>query len=207
MFNLFQRLFALIPTVEAHCDTAEGPAVADGRRALESGTLSHALKWIPADGEAELRHVFEKAMRVRTLGVEAADVADRLFLETLVRIHRMAEGVGFTGIQGPGADVEPVVVAADRALEDGDLEPLRALVPADRFVELASRFERARALRGFAVDDVAAGRDFVAAYVSFFKHAEGEDHEHQHEHLGHGHHGHEPHGHEHHGDHPHGEQA
>lgn len=198
MFNLFQHLVALLPTVEAHCDTAEGPAVADGRRALESGNLNHALKWIPADGEAELRHVFEKAMRVRTLGLEAAEVADQLFLETLVRIHRMAEGVGFTGIQGPGADLEPVVVAADRALEDGDLEPLRALVPADRFDELASRFDRARSLHGFAIDDVAAGRDFVAAYVSFFKYAEGEDH-HQHDHHQHDH--------QHHGDHPHDEHA
>lgn len=198
MFNLFQHLVALLPTVEAHCDTAEGPAVADGRRALESGNLNHALKWIPADGEAELRQVFEKAMRVRTLGLEAAEVADQLFLETLVRIHRMAEGVGFTGIQGPGADLEPVVVAADRALEDGDLEPLRALVPADRFDELASRFDRARSLHGFAIDDVAAGRDFVAAYVSFFKYAEGEDH-HQHDHHQHDH--------QHHGDHPHDEHA
>jgi len=183
MFDLIKRLFALIPTVEAHCDTADGPAVADGRRALQSGNLNHALKWIPADGEAELRHVFDKAIVVRKLGVEAAEVADRLFLETLVRIHRMAEGVGFTGIQGPGAEVEPVVVAADRALEDGDLEPLRALVPADRFDELAARFELARAKRDFAVDDLAAGRDFIAAYVSYFKYAEGEDHDHDHHHT------------------------
>ena len=201
MFDLIKRLFALIPTAEAHCDTADGPAVADGRRALESGNLNHALKWIPADGEAELRQVFDKAMVVRKLGVEAAEVADRLFLETLVRIHRMAEGVGFTGIQGPGAEVEPVVVAADRALEDGDLEPLRALVPADRFDELAARFELARAKRDFAVDDVAAGRDFIAAYVSYFKYAEGEDHDHGH------HHNAEHHDHDHGHDHGHGQHA
>ena len=177
-------LAALKPaTVQAHCDTTEGPAVKDGRKALETGNTNYALKWIPADGEAELRHVFDKAIVVRKLGVEAAEVADRLFLETLVRIHRMAEGVGFTGIQGPGAEVEPVVVAADRALEDGDLEPLRALVPADRFDELAARFELARAKRDFAVDDLAAGRDFIAAYVSYFKYAEGEDHDHDHHHT------------------------
>lgn len=197
MFNLVKRLFAAIPTAEAHCDTAEGPAVADGRRALESGNINYALKWIPADGEAELRDVFDKALAVRTLGAEAAEVADRLFLETLVRIHRMSEGVGFTGIQGPGALVEPVVVAADRALDDGNLEPLRALVPSDRFGELTARYQRARALRDFLVDDVAAGRDFIAAYVSYFKYAEGEDHEHGHQHDAHEHHTHDNHAHAH----------
>ena len=77
--------------VQAHCDTAEGPAVKDGRKALETSNLNYALKWIPADGEAELRDVFEKALKVRLLGVEAAELADRLFLETMVRIHRMGE--------------------------------------------------------------------------------------------------------------------
>ncbi|MCC6610383.1 MAG: hypothetical protein IT515_12025 [Burkholderiales bacterium] len=189
MFDLIKRLLAGIPAAEAHCDTADGPAVADGRRALKSGNLNYALKWIPADGEAELREVFGKAMAVRKLGPEAAEVADRLFLETLVRIHRMAEGVGFTGIQGPGAHVEPVVVAADRALDDGNLEPLRALVPPERFGELATRFARARGKRDFAVDDVKAGRDFIAAYVSYFKYAEGEEHDHA-SRAGHAHHGH-----------------
>ena len=86
-------------------------------------------------------------------------------------------------------------------LEDGDLEPLRALVTADRFDELAARFELARAKRDFAVDDVAAGRDFIAAYVSYFKYAEGEDHDHGH------HHNAEHHDHDHGNDHGHGQHA
>jgi hypothetical protein len=192
MFNLIKRLSRLIPSAEAHCDTAEGPAVTDGGRALETGNLNHALKWVPADGEAELRQVFDKAMAVRRLAVEAVEVGDRLFLETLVRVHRMAEGVGFTGIQ-PGGAEDPLVVAADRALADGDLEPLRALVPPDRFTGLAARFRSTRDKRDFDVDDVAAGRDFVAAYTSYFKYAEGEEHTHGHQHDA----GHEQHGHGH----------
>lgn len=177
--SLARRLLdAAIPPADAHCDTAAGPAVPDGRRALETGNLNHALKWVPAESEAELRTVFHQAMRVRALGPEAAEVADRLFLETLVRLHRMGEGVGFTGIKGAGARVEPVVVAADRALATGNLEPLRRLVPLNRFGELAERFAVARRKRDFPVDDVEAGRDFIAAYVSYVKFAEGE---HQHE--------------------------
>ncbi|TFB50245.1 DUF6448 family protein [Cryobacterium tagatosivorans] len=182
-------LAALKPvTVQAHCDTAEGPAVKDGRKALETGNINYALKWIPADGEAEMRDVFEKALKVRTLGAEAAELADRLFLETMVRIHRMGEGVGFTGIQPVGTQIDPVVKAADEAIaldSDADLLPM---VPEERRAELDKRFQAALAIKDFDVDDVAAARRYIAAYVSFFKYAEGEDHEH---------HGQEGHGHEH----------
>ena len=172
--------------VQAHCDTAEGPAVTDGRRALETGNLNYALKWIPADGEGELRDVFEKAMKVRPLGVEAAELADRLFLETMVRIHRMGEGVGFTGIQPVGTQIDPVVKAADDAIAVGSDEDLLPMVPQERRAELDQRFQAALAIKNFDVDDVAAGRRYLAAYVSFFKYAEGEDHEH-HGNAGNGH--------------------
>ncbi len=152
-------LAALKPvTVHAHCDTADGPAVKDGRKALETGNINYALKWIPADGEAELRDVFEKSLRVRTLGAEAAELADRLFLETLVRIHRMGEGVGFTGIQPVGTQVDPVVKAADEAIAVGSDADLLPMVPQERRAELDKRFQAALAVKDFDVDDVAAGQ-------------------------------------------------
>ncbi|HEX5333444.1 MAG TPA: DUF6448 family protein [Cellulomonas sp.] len=174
------------PTAQAHCDTAEGPAVTDGRRSLETGNINHALTWIPAEGEAELRDVFEKALTVRSLGADAAELADRLFLETLVRLHRMGEGVGFTGIQPVGTQVDPVVVAADEAIAQGSDAALLPMVPAERRAELDKRFRAALAVKDFDVDDVAAGRRYLAAYVSFFTYAEGEEHEHEHGHE-HGH--------------------
>ena len=130
-------------------------------------------------------------MAVRKLGPQAAEVADRLFLETLVRLHRMGEGVGFTGIQPTGAEIEPIVLAADRALETGDDSQVAALAPAERRAELHRRFETALGKKKFDVNDVPAARDYVAAYVRFFKYAEGEDHEHQHVHGqdAHAHHG------------------
>jgi len=73
-------LAALKPaTVQAHCDTAEGPAVKDGRTALQTGNINHALTWIPADGEAELRDVFAVIASDEASHAElAADVASWL---------------------------------------------------------------------------------------------------------------------------------
>jgi hypothetical protein len=67
-------------------------------------------------------------------------------------------------------------------MESGDLKPLMALVPADKHAELRRRFDRARALQRFDVNDVAAGRAYIEAYVSFYKYAEGEEHDHHHHH-------------------------
>ncbi len=188
---------AILPAAEAHCDTADGPAVIDGRRALGTGNINHALKWIQSDGDTELTEVFTKALAVRKLGPDAAELADRLFLETLVRLHRLGEGVGFTGIQPTGTEIDPIVAAADRSLEAGDDREVYALVPAERREEVRRRFKVALAKKGFDVDDVSAARDFVAAYVSYFKYAEGEDHEHGHharEADAHDHHAHAQHG-------------
>ncbi|MBI3748242.1 MAG: hypothetical protein HY262_05300 [Chloroflexi bacterium] len=164
-------------SASAHCDTEDGPAVAAGRLALETGDPSPALAWVHAEGDAEVREVFALAQRVRALGGEARLVADRLFLETLVRVHRVGEGAGFDGIK-PAGRVDPVVVAADRAIESGKLEPLAGLVSPERLPELRARLARALALKDRDVEDVEAGRRWVAAYVSFVKYAEGEEHEH-----------------------------
>jgi hypothetical protein len=163
-------------SASAHCDTEDGPAVTAGRVALESGDPGPALAWVHPEGDAAVREVFGLAQRVRALGGEARLVADRLFLETLVRIHRAGEGAGFDGIK-PAGQVDPVVAAADRSIESGAIEPLAALVSPDRLPELRARLARALALKEHDARDVETGRRWVAAYVSFVKLAEGEEHE------------------------------
>jgi hypothetical protein len=165
----------------AHCDTEDGPAVAAGRRALETGNVNHAVVWVPEEAETELRAVFTDVITVRELSDDAARVADRLFLETLVRLHRAGEGAPFEGLKS-GGTTDPVVAAADRAIAVGRIEPLVDLVEPDRLPELERRLATALALRDHDVDDVAAGRRHLAAYVAFVTLAEGHEHAHAHEH-------------------------
>lgn len=171
----------------AHCDTMEGPTAQDGLRALETGNLALALKWVAPSGEEELREVFEMARTARNLGPAAREVADRWFVENLVRIHRAGEGAAFSGVQPYGVPVDERVAAADSAIASGDLAPLEGLVPDERWAELQRRFATALERKEYDATDVAAGRAYIEAYVSFFKYAEGEDHEHGHEHAHAGH--------------------
>ena len=75
------------------------------------------------------------------------------------------------------------MAAADRALAQGTIEPLRGLIEPERWAELERRFQHALALNSFDDDDLQAARTFMDAYVSFFKYAEGEEHD---AHSGHG---------------------
>jgi hypothetical protein len=168
--------------VSAHCDTLEGPTARDGRVALETRNVNHALKWIDAEGEAELREIFDRAVAAAAEGPVAREVAERWFLENLVRIHRAGEGAPYTGLQPVGTQLDARVAAADLCVDLGTLEPLRALVDPGQFPELERRFADVLARQGFDVDDLVAARAYIAAYVRFFKYAEGHDHDHAHAH-------------------------
>lgn len=169
---------AFVTPASAHCDTEDGPAVVDGRRALSTGDINHALKWVAVEDEPDVKDAFDRAIAARTTGPAAVEAAERDFLETLVRIHRAGEGAGFDGIKPTGTQLPPRVIAADEALDAGSIVPLRGLIPDDRWAELERRFTAAVARKNYDVDDLAAARDYVAAYVSFFTYAEGEDHGH-----------------------------
>ena len=182
---------AVVRPARAHCDTMDGPTVADGRRALETGEANHALKWVDGAHERELGEAFELARRVRVLGDDARELADRYFLDTLVRLHRAGEGEPFTGIRPSGVPIDQRVVAADRCIAEGDLGALQPLVPEQQLPELRRRFDRVLATKEFDVHDLDAARAYVAAYVGFFHLAEGEEHAHEHAHAaGAQHHGH-----------------
>lgn len=185
----------------AHCDTMDGPAVKDGKKALETGNINYAYKWIFEEYEEELKEIYELALKARKFGQYAKEVADRWFLENFVRIHRAGEGASYEGLKPSGTVLEPVVAAADKAIDIGNMSPLKGLVTEEEYHVLKEKFDRAIALKDFDINDVKAAREYVNAYVTFFKMAEGEEHDHgqahgheqvhEHEqvHGGHEHHG------------------
>jgi hypothetical protein len=157
--------------VIAHCDTLDGPVVADARQALDKGDPTPVLKWVRKEDETEIREAFAKALAVRGKGPESKDLADRWFFETLVRVHRAGEGAPFTGLKPAGA-VEPVVAAADKALDAGSVDALAKEVAAAAEKGIRERFARAAAKKAHAAHSVEAGRAYVEAYVEFVHYVE-----------------------------------
>ncbi len=158
---------------QAHCDTLDGPVIVAAQKALDTTNVNLVLVWVKADAEPEIRAAFEKTLAVRTLNAEARELADRYFFETLVRVHRAGEGAPYTGLKPAGQGVSPVISMADRALEAGQIEPLLEKVTQHIQHGIRERFEQAMAKKSYAADDLAAGREFVEAYVVFLHYVEG----------------------------------
>ena len=108
----------------AHCDGLDGPVVKAAQAALESGNVNLVLIWVQKQDEAEITKAFQQTLAVRKLGPEAKSLADRSFFETLVRIHRAGEGAPYTGLKPAGRDLGPAIPTADKALDDGSVEPV-----------------------------------------------------------------------------------
>jgi len=159
----------------AHCDTLSGPVVQDAQIALQEKDVTPVLKWIPEADEAELRGVFDSALAVRGLSAQAKQVADNYFFETLVRIHRASEGEPFTGLK-PAGTVDPAIAAADRALADGNVDPLVEKMTAAVRDQIKRRFAEAHANRQTADDSVEQGREYVKTYVQLTHFVEGVEH-------------------------------
>jgi hypothetical protein len=163
---------AWVPRVAfSHCDTLDGPVVADARQALEKGDPAPVLKWVRKEDETEIRDAFAKTLAVRGKGPEAKELADRWFFETLVRVHRAGEGASYTGLK-PAGVVEPAVAAADKALEAGSVEDLAKEVAAAAEKGIRERFARAAAKKAHAGHTVEAGREFVEAYIEYVHYVE-----------------------------------
>lgn len=162
---------AAISTASAHCDSMDGPVIGEAQIALRDGDITPLLKWVPAADEATIKQTFDEARKVRELGPAAQRLADEHFFETLVMVHRASEGAPFTGVK-PAGGIEPAIMAADAALENGDVDTLVAKITARIERGIRDRFEEARTAKAVAGKSVEQGRDFVERYVQYVHYVE-----------------------------------
>ena len=158
-------------TAWAHCDTPAGPVIPEARAALEAGDATPILKWVKPDHEAEIQAAFAQAVAVRVQSPEAKELADRYFLETLVRIHRAGEGAPYTGIKDE--PIKPIVALADQALAEGSADAMIQKMSGHLAQAIGEKFQRAVAAQAHKDDSVEAGREYVEAYVTYVHYVEG----------------------------------
>ena len=142
------------------------------RGRLEIGNVNPVLIWVQKKDENEITKAFQKTLAVRKLSPQAKELADMYFFETLVRIHRAGEGAPYRGLQPVGRDLGPAIPAADRALENGKVEPLVKLLTDGIQSGVREQFKQALAKKKFGKDDVTAGQEYIKSYVEFIHYVE-----------------------------------
>jgi len=164
---LLTAAFGITQTVQAHCDSLDGPVVNAARAALTENDVDLVLIWVLEDDSDTIKQAFERTLAVRTLNPEARELADMYFFETLVRIHRAGEGVAYTGLKPAGTDFGPSIPATDKALESGDIEPVMKLLSGTIKRGVHEHFQQILSKKEFNPNNVQAGREFVKAYVEY----------------------------------------
>ena len=165
-------VFIITNTVSAHCDSMEGPVVKASKKALETGNINYVLIWVRAEDEKEIKVLFEKVLWVRQLGPEAKELADMYFFETVVRLHRMGEGEGYTGLKPVGYKPEKGIEVADIAVETNSIDKLLANLNKKHHSKIKNYFADLQSKKNYDVNDVKAGREYVEAYIHFIHYVE-----------------------------------
>jgi hypothetical protein len=156
-----------VDPVPPHCDSLDGPVVTAARQALESGDVELVLPFVPEAGEAEVRQAFADVLPVRDLGESAREVADRLFFETVVRVHRAGEGAPYTGLKAAGLDVGPAIPLAERAIAEGSSEPVADYLTTALRDQLEHRLDLVNRLAASKDRSVRDARAWVEAMLGF----------------------------------------
>ena len=150
-----------------HCDALDGPVVTAARAALDSGQASDVLPFVSIEGEPEVQSMFDAVLPVHAAGGPAAALADALFFETVVRVHRAGEGAAYTGLKPAGLDVGPVIPLAEQAVQDLDASGLVAFLATTIERQLNERMARLRVLHTARDGSVATERAYVQAMLDF----------------------------------------
>ena len=111
-------------------------------------------------------------MEKRKQRPEDKDNIDMSFYEEVVKLHRAAEGVEYTGIKSGQIEVSPVIETADEAIVKGDAGALTKMFAQNLKNDIQGRFDKVMEKKKNMDKSIAAGREYVAAYVEFIHYIE-----------------------------------
>ncbi|HKW30411.1 MAG TPA: DUF6448 family protein, partial [Verrucomicrobiae bacterium] len=88
------------------------------------------------------------------------------------RVHRASEGEPYSGLKPSGTPLEPGVAAADKAIESGNADAVVKDLTDAVAAGIRDRYAKVLEKKKHADDNVAAGREYVTAYVEFVHYVE-----------------------------------
>jgi hypothetical protein len=149
-----------------------GPVAVAAGKALESGDIKFVQIWVGQSQEEELKERFRECLSVRKMGGQAKELADKYFIETVIRLHRQAEGMPFTGVK-PAQPLPPDVAAAEKALKTGDIKIVTDMLNGEIEAGVQKWFDQAVQAKKHKDESIGAGREWVDAYVKFVVYVHG----------------------------------
>jgi hypothetical protein len=159
-------------TTFAHCDSYDGPVIKEAVKALETNNVNLVLIWVNEDQEEEITTLFNKTYELRNGDREIYEIIEKHFFETLVRLHRATEGVGYTGLK-PAGSATPIVKMADNSIATASVDDLATKFTAHIEEVVKEKYDKVMELSKVKNESLEKGREYVAAYVDYTHTLEG----------------------------------
>lgn len=171
-FVLFAFLILSTQSSFAHCDSYDGPVIKEAQEALATNNVNLVLKWVDVADEPEIISLFNKTYELKNGDKEIYAIVEKHFLETLVRLHRATEGVGYTGIK-PAGSTSPIIIMADKSIENKSVNDLLSKFTAHIEKVVREKYNKVEELSLVKNESLEKGRDYVDAYVDYTHTLEG----------------------------------
>lgn len=168
----FAMLLLSTQSTFAHCDSYDGPVIKEAKEALASNNVNLVLKWIDEKDEPEITALFKKTYELKKGDKEVYAIVEKHFFETLVRLHRATEGVGYTGLK-PAGSASGIIVLADKSIETKSVDELASKFTAHIERVVREKYNKVKELSLVKNESVKKGREYVEAYVDYTHTLEG----------------------------------
>lgn len=171
-FSLLVIFFLSAQNIFAHCDSYDGPVIKEAKEALASNNVNPVLKWVSVADEPAIIALFKKTYSLKNGDKQTYNIVEQHFLETLVRLHRATEGVGYTGLK-PVGSASPIVVMADASIDNHNVDKLLTDFTAHIQKVVREKYNKVEQLSLVKNESLAKGRAYVEAYVDYTHTLEG----------------------------------
>lgn len=171
-FSLLVIFFLSAQNIFAHCDSYDGPVIKEAKEALASNNVNPVLKWVSVADEPAIIALFKKTYSLKNGDKQTYNIVEQHFLETLVRLHRATEGVGYTGLK-PVGSASPIVVMADASIDNHNVDKLLTDFTAHIQKVVREKYNKVEKLSLVKNESLEKGRAYVEAYVDYTHTLEG----------------------------------
>ena len=148
-------------------DITKGLVMDAAKMALDTGNVNYVLIWVPEASENKLKNLFDKTVCEHRDRKDVQDIALDWYFETVSRLHRSRKRVLYTFMKPDGLDESQIFQKVERAIEIGDVEELIGDIPYTKEGDLRQRFRHVMDKRNYDVNNIAAGRAYVSAFIDF----------------------------------------
>jgi hypothetical protein len=148
-------------------DEMQEPVEKAAKMALETGNVNYILIWLPEESENTLKNLLEKTCCKRSSKMNMRNQAYDWYFETVNRFYRASRWPDYLMTQFGGLAKKMLILKVDRAIESGNFEEIRDIIPVTHEADAKQRFQLIMNMRNYPVNNIQSGRAYVSAFFDF----------------------------------------